>query len=528
MLFAASALWQHQAVANAIPGNPAATVVPAADWLGPSPAPFGTKGAGFVSNLAVGTPWATNTGKWLRRTLTVDGQAGVVLRGQAENACLFFLDGAFIGAVNLSGANLAAPRTFQLPIRKALLSEGNHTLAVLCVDEAGGADGTTWFWAEADYMPAVMSLWPSPGFNESVAWLNDVQIFEDGTEEREQLRVSPRHSYRLSAFVPAADQPSLRHALWGARAAQWIVPKWPQVQHVGAVLAGATQLDLDTRYSEYAGGGLLVLWQSPSKWQVLGVDAVTSANQLALTCLTEAFTDAWVMPAHRGRLENDPQRAFDGRTSRLTATFQLEENRALTVPAPPQYLGHDVYYDPGLLDGDRTNEATVREVDLHDEQLGLVDYRSPWKHSRVSRTHRMLADGPAEAWQVRQWLHRRAGRLTPFWQPSFELDLPPVTTGNINVVLRVTENSYKRFASDRVHIAIETATGWHLREVLFTLNNESGAIDLRLDTALDEPGTTIKRVCYLALRRLNADRVELSYPGGLACSCSVPVIDVAP
>ena len=527
MLFEIDALWEYQFVANALPPDLSAVDVPDVDWLGPSPAPFGTVGPSFVTNLVAATEWGLGEGLWIRRALVVDGLAPVRLRGQIENSCYVFIDGVYAGAVNRGNGNIVSSPVWEMVIPRSMLSEGTHEIALLCLDEAGGGGDSTFIWVDADYLPAVLALWPSPPLGESIAWLTDVQISENGTEERDRLRNAPRHQFRLSCFVPHAEQPILVNTLYGARAERWLLPLWAQVQHVGAVAAGEFEIDALTSYSEYRQGSFLILWQSARRWQVLGVDDVDT-NLLKVTSMTDEFEDAWIAPVRRAYLDGDPQRAFNGRTSRLTATFNIEDNAPLTVAAPAQYLGNDIYFDVGLLEGDATSESIVTEFDLMDEQLGLVAYGTPWLHNRPSRIHRMLAEDAAEAWAIREWLHRRLGRLTPFWHPSFEIDLRVVSTGAITTTLSVASDDYLRYAAARDHIAVETTTGWLARAITDSLVVSEETVQLTLETSLAVDASAILRVCFLGLRRLNSDRAELNWIGGTACSCAVPVLDIEP
>lgn len=527
MIFEYDALWEYQTATNEVPADPFAVVVPSLDWLGPSEAPFGTVGS-YITNLTAGTAWPVGEARWVRRALIVDGLAPVLLRGRVNSAAFFYIDGEFVGTYNPANANLAGVPEFQLVLPQDLLPAGTRQLAVLLLDETASPDDTTWFWLEADYLPPVMSMWAAPGFNEAIAWLTDVTIYEDGGEDREQLRAAPRHTYRMSCFVPAVYQAMVRNQLYGARAKQWIVPVWPQMQHLGAVLADELTIGVLTSYAQFAAGGLLVLWESPTSWQVLGVDQVIDANTVSVTTPTKAFTDAWIAPAHKAHLANDPGRAFDGRTSRLQLVMDVEDNRALTPAAPTQYLGNDIYYDEGLLDGDTSNETVQAQMLIHDEQLGLVDYHNPWLHNRPARSHRMMAEDQAEAWGIREWLHRRAGRLTPFWHPSFEVDFRVLNTGAVTTSLTVAEDEFRRWAAGRDHIAIELTSGWQARAITSVTDLGGGQIRLNFSGSLGTTASAIKRVCYLGLRRLNSDRVELAYPGYTVCNCAVPVIDIEP
>src|SRR5690606_13355565 len=195
--------------------------------------------------------------------------------------------------------------------------------------------------------PVTFPLWPRPGVVETLEWLTHVMISEDGSEERTELRDAPRQAFQFEFYVPPIHQARIDNIIYGARALEWRVPVWPQVQHVGAVEAALTSLDCETRYSEFREGGEVMLWESPDKWQVLPAE-VDDDDTLALGEETEAFADAWLMPVRRGRLVGNPQRRLDGRQSIVQMTFRIEDNAELVPAAPDQFLGDDLYTEPGL------------------------------------------------------------------------------------------------------------------------------------------------------------------------------------
>src|SRR3546814_5849807 len=88
-----------------------------------------------------------------------------------------------------------------------------------------------------------------------------------------------------------------------------------------------------------------------------------------------------------------PSRRFSGAKSSINMDFIIEESRQLTVAAPAQYLGQDIYFDAGLLDGGGLEESVNAPLDVHDEALGRVSYSSPWPHVRPRRPLNRLDDG---------------------------------------------------------------------------------------------------------------------------------------
>lgn len=528
MLFSATAEWEYQAASVDEPADPAAVVVPAADWLGPEPAPFGTLGT-YLAAIPIATAWAVDTGLWIRRSVTLDGTRGLIISGVIENQCYVYFDGAYIGAINPGGANRDDVPSFQIAVPVDLCAEGAHTIALLCLDEGGlGSGDTTYIYVEAEYQPALWPFWPRAPMQEVLDWLTDVIIAEDSTEDRAQMRVTPRQSLDMQFFIPPRYQPLAKNLLQGNRTRQWLVPFWPHVQRVGAIDAGDWTLTVPTEFVDLRAYGLALIWQSPEVWQIVGIDLIPNTTTLTLSQPTDAFTDGWVIPLRRAYCPRDPVRRFTGKDSVSQINFICEENRALTVAAPTQYLASDIYFEAGLLDGDESTEEMAGQFDLNDEALGRVTYDGPWLHNRPVRQHKMLADGLEEGWEVREWLHRRAGRYRAFWQPTFEADLVPTSTGALTTALSVRSDGYLAHAADRTHIAIETAAGWLARAITDAVQISDSVVQLTLDSSLAIDASAILRVSWLGLRRLDADRVEINWIGGQVSQVSVPTMEIAP
>lgn len=523
-IFSPSAVWQYQATANVAPVDPAAVVVPAAGWSAPAPAPFGTIGTAQL-DVKIATAWAAGTAIWIRRNIDASGLAGLLLHGRIENACLVYWDGVYVGAINPANAGRVDIPDFQMVIPLALAPAGVHELALLCLEDAGG---TSYVYVEGEYQPALIPLWPATPLQESLEWFTDVSIAENSTEDRVQKRESPRQAFDLDFYVAPSWQPRIKNLVYGHRTKPWLIPAWPFVLHIGEIAAGAMSIELDTQYTEHRAGGLALIWQDPLTWQIVGVDTV-AADELVLSQMTAAFADAYVIPLRRGYMTRDPGRRFTGTRSALSLGFAIEDNAALTVGAPTQYLGNDIYFEPGLMDGRELNEQMDGRFDLFDEDIGLVAYRAPWLRNRPRRPYRAMGDGAAEAWALRLWLHRRAGRLRPFWLPSGEADLIPVSTGALTVTLDVRSDGYMQNAGGRDHIAIEKSDGtWLARAIDASAQLDPDTVRLTLSASIAMDAAQIERISWLGLQRLDADRVEINWIGGLVAVIAPPIVEIEP
>jgi hypothetical protein len=117
---------------------------------------------------------------------------------------------------------------------------------------------------------------------------------------------------------------------------------------------------------------------------------------------------------------------------------------------------------------------------------------------------------------MREFVHRRCGRSRPFWQPSFESDFRVASTGAITTTLDVQDDDYRAFAAKRAHIAVETADGWLPRAITNRTDQGSGVTRLTL------------RVCFLGLKRLDTDRIEINWPAVQIGKCALNTVEFQP
>lgn len=524
-LITVESVWEYQAAENTVPSDPSAITVPTSGYSYGT-APFGTIGT-LITDKPINTAWELTTGLWLRRNVAVSGLAPVLLTGRIENAVFVYFDGVYVGNVNGTNWNRQETPDWRVVISKTMATKGVHEIALLCLNEPDLLSGdATYVYMEADYLPAMLTLQPQAPVKESLAWKTDVMESMNGSENRLQVRLSPRQQFQLSYPTNAKETARAFNTIYSERAGQWLVPVWSQAQRLGNVAAGLTTLAAATTF-EFRASSLAILWQATDRWQVVGVDLVGSGN-LTLSSLTEAFDDAWLMPVRFAHMVSNPQKRLNGYEVEWQITFDVDDNTSLEVLAPEQYLGDDIYFDASLLSGDSLTDDVVARIDKHDEELGVVAYLNPWLHNRVGRTHRVLAANAAEAWAMRQWLHRRAGRYKQFWQPSFEVDLRLLSTGTIVGNIIVSQDEYERFASTRTHLAIQAGSTWYARTITGITKLDDNRIQLTLDSALNIDASLVVRVCYLGLKRLDTDMVEINWIGGGVAQTEFRIVELRP
>lgn len=375
---------------------------------------------------------------------------------------------------------------------------------------------------------AFLAVQAAAPFTETLQWATDITPSRSGGEERISLLKRARQSFSVQYPVRFANGPDAFNSLYGALAAAWLVPVWSEAQYAGTLAAGATGAAVGNAAADLRVGGLALLWGTGATWAVVQVTSV-SAGAVGFAALGTAVTSAFVVPLRTGRISGTPQRRTSGYDARWALTYEVDDTVDLAPAAPAQYLGDDIYYDETLAaDGDGMTESLAQAIDVTDYDIGVVAQSTAWANPRVSRPHTIFTNTLADAWTYRQFLHRRAGRARAFWQPSFLCDMRVTHVGAVGASLLVARDSWDTLGLNRTHVAIETASGWQPRaitgaflagaSVQLTLDNTLGGID----------ASTIQRVSYLALRRLDTDSVQLEWLGGGCCRSSVRTVELTP
>lgn len=366
---------------------------------------------------------------------------------------------------------------------------------------------------------------------ESLDWLTDVVPYYDGGEERHQVRNNARRRFDLQIPVAASEYQRAFNTVYGSRTNQWAVPLWTEAQNLGAVTGGLSSIVANTDYYDFRDSSLALLWASPRDWQVVEITTVTpgTPGSLAIDGTTNAFSNAWLMPIRLGHLVGGVSRQSNSYNGQLSLSYDLEDNISLSVSAPTQYLSNDIYFDEGLFGGEALTDRLIQSVDFIDGELGVVGYRSPWTNGKVSRPFEWLLSTPADIYAFRQFLYRRMGKYKAFWQPTFDSDFRVTSTGTVTTVLRTFKDDYLDHATNRTHIAVEDSAGnWYARNIDSTASISGTEMELTLDSALNVEASDIVRVSYLGLKRLETDKVELSWIGNGVMNTTVRILELSP
>lgn len=374
---------------------------------------------------------------------------------------------------------------------------------------------------------------------EDLEFLTTIYEAYDGSEQRVKARELARQSYRMSYKRPdPRETAEMLNTVFGNIGLAFGVPMWQDVRRLTAdVVATGTAVPISTAHADFRDGGLAILWQSPSSFEVVEIDAV-QPTQLDLVRPLQQNHDAldtYVTPL-RICLAGDPvqhSRTPSGLTT-LSATWRSLEDTDLSVGDGELtiYRGAPVLDDPNFMD-ERLGESIIGKVDVIDYDTGVIQSVRRRLAPELSTAKRWDTDDPEAAFDVRRLLYALRGRQRAFWLSTFREDFFLVATiGPTDTSIEVEPVKYPRFVDTQEplgDIAIYLNDGSvFYREITASQELPGGNEQLDISSSLGQsvaPGDVL-RISYLVRSRLNSDRVTITHrrPGSVVVT--VPVAGV--
>jgi hypothetical protein len=209
--------------------------------------------------------------------------------------------------------------------------------------------------------------------------------------------------------------------------------------------------------------------------------------------------------------------------------FEFTDNMTLGLgTSPAQYLGEDLCLNPTLKTGEFVNDSLTGRMDTVDYG-GVVHSHAPWLFNKTRRTYTVIAQGLSEVRDFREWLHRRSGRLKPFWMPTFENNLQNRHVGQVTISITVKSDDYILYSADRNHILITATNGaTFVRAIIGSSDIGGGLISLGLDSFVGIDTTEVQLISFLSLYRLDSDRIEINWMPNYTLKSSFPIIEITP
>lgn len=364
-------------------------------------------------------------------------------------------------------------------------------------------------------------------WSETLEWLTSVITSVSGKEQRVRLRASPRQSFSATFPVPYSEMAKAYNLTQGWKFRTWALPVWSEAQYIAPLTAGAVTIPCETLTSDLREGSLVGIWDSEKVSEIVEISLVSPGSVTLDVALSNSYIRPLLVPVRSATVEGNITRKTSGSSAELGVNFMVKDNITLTAETPQQYKNEDVYFTSFLLEGEYVQDSVISRDDVVDYNSGIRVKNTPWATAKQSRPFRIRAQTLAETWDVRRFLHRRAGKLKPFWVPSFEDNVTLDDTGLILSALKVRSELYTSMVGHRKDIAVLLSSGvWLLRGVVGAVDQPDGSVVFTLDSALNVQAATISKIMFLTLVRFDADRLELHWPGNAILDVTVPLLEI--
>jgi hypothetical protein len=359
----------------------------------------------------------------------------------------------------------------------------------------------------------------SNGISETLVWLTDIGEAVDGSQARTPLRGDPRRRWEAAYIAYGTDRQLAESLLYGAAARNYVVPVWWDGDVLAVQLsAGAPSIPLVTAGRDYAVGAQVLLWGSPTDYELVEVASV-AANAITLANPTvniwPAGTRVW--PCRNAALTDTPR--LTRKNDRLIeAQIRFEAREPCDWPAiapATMYAGYPVLEQHPNEADDLTAQYARKLVTL-DNQIALPDVDDFSGFAWPTQSHAWTLSGRDAQSAHRSLLYWLQGQAQALWVPSWQDDvtLTGPVAGNATT-LNVAWAGIARYLTlmpGRRHLRIELDDGSVFYRAVTAAaevgqTSENLAIDSALGVAIDPQ--SVRAISWMALCTLAGDSVEI-------------------
>lgn len=364
-------------------------------------------------------------------------------------------------------------------------------------------------------MPALV------GANESIGFKTDIFEASDGTEQRTPLKDKARQTLSFSSLSIRQAIAQQFNVQWGGIRQLWAVPLYQEGQHVGAT--SGDFIACNTSIYDFRDNSLALLKNDAGVKLLEIVEVQSTGLQLSESV---SFDNAKLYPVRVCFIHGDITRSISGVHAAMSVDFVVVDESVIEPETPEQFLNDDLYFFALTYSGDAMQATLSQQQNILDNEIGDIYQSSDWNFARYSKQYRAVLKGQQQIHDYKNFLFRRQGRYRPFWLPTYESNLRSKSTGMVTTTLLVEADQYKQLADQRQHIAIKCDGVWTVHTVTASSFVSASTVQLTISPELNKSATTIQRISYLGLHRLDADSITLNYQGAGIVEVSVPILEL--
>lgn len=277
----------------------------------------------------------------------------------------------------------------------------------------------------------MLSYEPEGPIQESLEFMTDVMMSANGKEQRVRVRNYPRQTIDYNFKVPEGDERRrMETFLYKWHPQVFGIPVWFEAQGLTApVITGATTISLNTAYSDFREGGLLIVWQDYLTFDALEIDTI-SANSITLTSeLTHNYSARTkVMPLRvaitKQEISGDK---FPINMATMAIKYLVVDNE-VDIGDTSAFSSHNskvMFDDLNWLPRALNTDTLHNRIHRIDNNIGNPIQFSDWVNSTIITSKGFFCRNPQATWEMRQVLHALAGKQKSFYLPTFYHDVVP-------------------------------------------------------------------------------------------------------
>lgn len=362
---------------------------------------------------------------------------------------------------------------------------------------------------------------PENQIDERLTWATDlIEAHSQDQAIATMAEAGQSFSYRYK--VGEAEFTHMSNLVSGIGASVYAVPVFTEAQAVGDLVASQTVISVDTRFSDYREGGIVVIYTSYQDAEAAQIESFDDSTITLKSGLSKAFTGGLIAPIRECYMMSgiSGSRVASGRTT-IDSNFRSINNVELTE-AYPQHNGFDVYEGCNAVLRDM-DVSVVQPSALIDSGAGAFKLADSRSVTYTKSTHGFLVEGMESIWDMRKWLHARKGKARSFYLSTNTSDL--VATDDLSqgsFTFRVNAVNLRYLKGKEFDLAVTKTDSskvyLHCTDVNLDAFEEVITVDNIPENILQ---TEISKISFLNLFRYEADGITIKHDGQRA-SASVP------
>ena len=384
---------------------------------------------------------------------------------------------------------------------------------------------------------------------ERISYLTGVIESKNGREQRSRLRKYPRRQFvtnNLLADGSDNNRNALQRALFHnattfGLSKTWLIPVNQDARYLGYSLAsGSSVINVNTQYHDYSVNGYVLLYKGYDNYEVVRIQSLANTNITLVAPTTKQWDSSTTVVPMRQCVHG--QETLDSNV----ITYDLESQSTLwdvlvqdkvdtrKIPYTPThfYKGYDVYLTQTDFSQDTSGQIYNPQRRL-DNPVGLFRIDSRYATTKQKYPFSLLLKTKQEIAEFLGFIEYRAGKLNPFWFPSFGNDFQIALSGlAADTTIRVKNIGYSTYlnaSGARKDVVFMKADGTPVfRRVTGASDNGDGTETLSIDQALgfDFSLSTFRYISFLNFVRFDTDIFEFVYITSDIATVSTKVVDV--